>query len=66
MVPDDKRHEFNDDRRRLFGGTAEIAFVCECDDLDCTASVVLSPSAYDALRATPQYRLLHETHSAAA
>jgi hypothetical protein len=64
MVPNEKRQAFNDDRRRLFAETPEIAFVCECQDVECTASVVLSPRAYDAARALPPHRLLHESHRA--
>jgi hypothetical protein len=64
---DDRRHHFNDERRRLFGDRSpEIAFVCECEDTDCTASVVLSPAGFDAARLEPPYRLLHALHESPA
>jgi hypothetical protein len=66
MLSNDRRQKFNENRRRLFAGTSEIAFVCECADDDCTASVVLTPRAYDELRRSPPHLLLHQAHAPAA
>lgn len=58
------RRRLNDHRRRLFEDTAgEIAFLCECADVKCVRSVVLSPARFDALRDRGQI-LLHVGHEA--
>jgi hypothetical protein len=45
------RRRFNDDRKRVFGGSDRvIAFVCECSDPDCRDTVLLTEHEYDALR----------------
>lgn len=62
---DDRRRELNDDRRRLFAGSATIAFLCECADRDCYATVALSPDEFDRARQTPPHLLLAADHSAA-
>ena len=63
---DDRRRAFNDDRRRLFSGSSEIVFVCECSDPGCRYSVVLEPEAFDRARTEPPHVLLHEQHRAAS
>jgi hypothetical protein len=63
MLSTDLRQRYNEERRRLFAATAEIAFVCECADDRCTASVILTPDAYDDVRRSPPHLLLHEAHA---
>ena len=54
------RQELNEDRRRRFGESGRsLALVCECGDLLCSRTVVLSVAEYDALRPGP---VLHEIH----
>lgn len=48
-VPDDNRRAMNEDRRRVFGSSRAIAFLCECREPDCRAAVVLTPRQFDAL-----------------
>jgi hypothetical protein len=55
------RRDFNDDRRRIFGGANRlIAFICECADPDCRNTVLLTQDEYDARR--PEL-ILHEDHA---
>jgi hypothetical protein len=55
----------NDHRRRLFeAADRQIAFLCECDDPECTRSVLLAPQEFDAARASER-QLLHEVHRTA-
>jgi len=43
--------DFNDDRRRIFGGSDRlIAFVCECADPECRQTVPLTEAQYDQRR----------------
>lgn len=63
-MPDDTRLALNQDRRRIFGGSRAIAFLCECADEDCRASVVLTPRQYDLLRGAGD-PLLHPGHAPA-
>jgi hypothetical protein len=43
------RRTVNDYRRRAFGKapTKEVAFVCECADVDCRRAVLLTVAEYD-------------------
>jgi hypothetical protein len=61
-----KRRMLNDDRWRLFERLdSPIAFICECIDPDCFATVILSGEEFGAARATPPYLLLKPGHIAA-
>ena len=54
LVEPEARRAFNDDRRRVFAESARaIAFVCECSDAECRASVVLTKAEYDEARPGP-------------
>lgn len=64
LAGDDLRRTLNDDRRRLFAGSAAIAFVCECANGDCYATVALSPGEFDIARQTPPHLLLAAGHLA--
>lgn len=64
-LPDKNRRALNEDRRRLFAASRAIAFLCECDDPDCRAAVVLTPAQYDAVVAAAE-ALLTEGHRATA
>ena len=45
------RRRFNEDRKRVFGGSERlIAFICECTDANCHDTVLLTEAQYDALR----------------
>ena len=45
------RRRFNEDRKRVFGGSERlIAFICECSDPECRETVLLTERQYDALR----------------
>lgn len=58
----DNRRRLNDHRRRFFEETdGQIAFLCECEDEDCTSSVLLSPRLFDDLREKSR-ALLHPGH----
>lgn len=65
LLPDDNRRALNDDRRRVFGESRAIAFLCECGDPECRAAVVLTPRQYDAVLAAGDV-LLYAGHEAAA
>ncbi|MGZ4388774.1 MAG: hypothetical protein ACXVZL_05280 [Gaiellaceae bacterium] len=54
----------NEDRRRVFGSSHAIAFLCECRDPECRAAVVLTPGQFDAVVAAADV-LLHAGHEAA-
>lgn len=55
----------NDHRRLLFrDAKGQIAFLCECEDTECTRSVLLAPGEFDAARAREE-QLLHAAHAAA-
>jgi len=55
------RRAFNDNRRRVFSKSARpIAFVCECADPECRASVVLTRMEYDDARKGPIAASGHE------
>lgn len=56
----DPRRALNDNRRRIFAGSGRlIAFVCECGDADCTATVALEPDEFDARRPAAILHALH-------
>jgi hypothetical protein len=58
----DPRRALNDNRRSIFAGSGRlIAFVCECGDTDCTATVPLEPAEFDARRPGA---ILHPLHTA--
>ena len=60
-VPQDLR-PLNDDRRRRFGATGRtLALLCECGEMDCYRTVLLSTAEYDAARPGP---ILHPDHEA--
>ena len=62
----DTRRRLNEHRRQLFrAAEREIAFLCECEDDDCTRSVLLTPFAYDEVRERED-QLLHPGHHEAA
>ena len=45
------RRQLNDDRRRRFGAAGRtIALLCECGDLECHHTVVLTTEAFDECR----------------
>jgi hypothetical protein len=45
------RRRFNEDRKRVFGGSERlIAFICECSNSECHDSVLLTETEYDLLR----------------
>jgi hypothetical protein len=58
--------EVNDQIRRVAGGFGDdepAAFVCECDDGDCAASISMSLAEYDRLRRlNPSAPLLANRH----
>jgi hypothetical protein len=59
----DRRRVFNDDRWRQFNESGEfIAFICECFDPDCFATIVLSGAQFEAARARPPHQLLQPGH----
>ena len=56
------RRRFNDDRRRVFGGSGRlIAFVCECPSPDCRESVLLTVEQYET--AARDGLVLHQSHA---
>jgi rhodanese-related sulfurtransferase len=59
----DRRRIFNEDRRRLFGELERpIAFVCECANVSCAATVALTAAAYDEARSLAPGLLLADGH----
>jgi hypothetical protein len=52
---------FNDDRVRAFGARPDrlIVLICECDDPDCTDSVLLTSDEFRVRGAAP---ILHDRH----
>jgi hypothetical protein len=61
LVESEARRAFNDDRRRAFAASSRaIAFICECADAACTASVVLTREQYDEARPGPIVAPRHE------
>jgi hypothetical protein len=59
----ERRRIFNENRRKLFGELERpIAFVCECADPACHATVALSAAEYDAVRALAPGLLLADGH----
>ena len=65
MTVTEEFRRINDHRRLLFqDAKGQIAFLCECEDAECTRSVLLAPREFDAARAREE-RLLHEVHAAA-
>ncbi|HEY6032042.1 MAG TPA: hypothetical protein VIU44_15835 [Gaiellaceae bacterium] len=63
-LPDENRRAMNEDRRRVFGSSRAIAFLCECRDPECRAAVVLTPGQFDGVVAAQEV-LLHAGHEAA-
>jgi hypothetical protein len=63
-LPDENRRAMNEDRRRVFGSSRAIAFLCECRAPDCRAAVVLSPRQFDAVLAAADV-VLYAGHEAA-
>lgn len=54
----------NEDRRRMFGSSGrKLALICECGNVDCRRTVVLTVEEYDARRPG---LILHEIHAADA
>lgn len=64
-LPDENRRAMNEDRRRVFGSSRAIAFLCECRTPDCCAAVVLTPRQFDAVIAAADV-ILHAEHEAAS
>jgi hypothetical protein len=64
MASDDRRRTLNDNRRLLFAASPLIAFVCECADPDCYATVPLAADRFDLLRQAPPHLLLAPGHAA--
>ena len=65
MLDQAQRQRLNDDRRRLFGqNDGPIAFICECADSACTATVPLAAAEYDARRLEQIVAPLHTVGSA--
>lgn len=63
-LPDENRRAMNEDRRRVFGSSRAIAFLCECRAPDCRAAVVLTPRQFDAVIEAADV-ILHAGHEAA-
>ena len=63
-LTDENRRAMNEDRRRVFGSSRAIAFLCECRDPECRAAVVLTPGQFDAVVAAADV-LLRAGHEAA-
>lgn len=63
-LADDNRRAMNEDRRRVFGSSRAIAFLCECRAPDCRAAVVLTPRQFDAVVAAADV-ILYAGHEAA-
>ena len=56
------RRRFNEDRKRVFGGSARlIAFICECSNPECHETVMLTEAEYDLVRPGLVVRDGHET-----
>jgi hypothetical protein len=60
-----RRRRLNRDRLRIFGRDSErvIAFICECDDADCTKTVTLTAPEF---RGLGDATLVHQAHPPAA
>ena len=59
----DRRRGLNDHRWQQFKRSCEqIAFICECVEPDCFATVALSGAEFEAARATPPQLLLAPGH----
>ena len=57
---EDLRPRLNEDRRRRFGAAGRtLALLCECGELDCRRTVLLTVEEYDAVRPGP---ILHPDH----
>jgi hypothetical protein len=57
---EDLRPQLNADRRRRFGEAGRtLALLCECGELECRRTVLLTAEEYDAVRPGP---ILHPDH----
>jgi hypothetical protein len=63
LVHCELRQALNADRRRRFGASGRlIALVCECGDLGCHKTVIMTPEQYDERQPG---LILYQGHSAA-